>query len=192
MILRTVSGWLAVLLTGVGLAVTWSGCTGTFVLNQTAERTGNITIQIINDTPYRASCSFGGWNALDRGDDAGVGLAQIRLAALTVTQTAELDCNRDFAIGTQEYYDRVVETKVFEGATFDPESFATVVHFSDAPADSDLAAAPTVGTALGVHWRLGVDYACGDLLLITFVEDPDAEGGFRIDLTVIPADTEDE
>jgi len=80
----------------------------------------------------------------------------------------------------------VIATKTDEATTsFDADSFDTVVHFSAAASDSDAAALPTAGTALGVEKLLGVDYSCADLLVFTFTEDPDAEGGFRVDFEVI-------
>ena len=47
------------------------------------------------------------------------------------------------------------------------------------------AALATAGTAEGIEVRLGVDYACGDQLIFTFVEDAEANGGFRIEYSLL-------
>jgi hypothetical protein len=86
----------------------------------------------------------------------------------------------------------VIETEADLSADeFVPEAFDTVVHFSSAPAGSTGEGLPTQGTAEGIERLLGVDYSCEDQLVFTFVQDPDAPGGFRIDYQVI-VDTRDE
>ena len=42
------------------------GCPDTVMRNLTKERTGNISMQFINNTRYRAAFSFGTWDASDR------------------------------------------------------------------------------------------------------------------------------
>ena len=182
---KTVVSRLAPILLGLGLLASGPGCS-TFWWNQTAERTGSFTVLFINDTPYRASFSYGVWDSLDRNPIGQMEFHQIRVEGhSSATPDDEVTCARNFALGTQELYDRALANDQHETAEFDPDAFDTVVHFSDQPADSDLAAAATVGTAAGFERLLGVDYTCGDQLIFTFVQDPDAEGGFRIDFAVI-------
>jgi hypothetical protein len=178
-----VSGLLA------GLAATSlslvAGCSDTVWRNLTKERTGNISMQFINNTRYRAAFSFGTWDASDR-TPGPVTLQQLRVPANTSSTAATVPCRRNAAVGTKNFVDRVVATKTDQTTTtFDPDSFDKVVHFSAAASDSDAAALPTAGTALGVEKLLGVDYSCADLLIFTFWEDPDAEGGFRVDYEVV-------
>ncbi len=85
----------------------------------------------------------------------------------------------------------MIATNADKTDTFDADAFDTVVHFSSAPSDSNAAALPTEGTALGREVLLGVDYSCADEIIFTFVQDPDAVGGFRIDFEVILDDTQD-
>lgn len=172
---------------GLGLVATGTGCSHELFMYLTQERTGNVTIVFINDTPYRASFSYGGWNSLERNPPGAVNFQQLRLEAKSTHEPVDLACTRDISIATEEFYQRALDRNAHEAVDFDPDAFDTVVHFSDAPVESPLAAAPTVGTALGQTWRLGVDFACGDELIFTFVEDPDAPGGFRIDFAVIRA-----
>jgi len=178
-----VSGLLAGL--AAGSLSTVAGCPDTVWRNLTKERTGNISMQFINNTRYRAAFSFGTWDASDR-TPGPVTLQQLRVPANSSSTAATVPCRRNAAVATKDFVDRVIATKTDEATTsFDADSFDTVVHFSAAASDSDAAALPTAGTALGVEKLLGVDYSCADLLVFTFTEDPDAEGGFRVDFEVI-------
>jgi hypothetical protein len=86
---------------------------------------------------------------------------------------------------------RVLDTDGDSAATFNPDAFVEGVNFSSAPLGSDADALPTAGTAEPVEVLLGVDYTCNDQLIFTFVEDPAARGGFRIEFSVI-RDAEDD
>jgi len=174
-----------VILLAVGALL--QGCVN-LVLNQTAELTGNVSILFINDTPYRASFSYASWNSLDRDPPGTINFRQLRLAPYASNGPVTLTCARNVAIGTEEMYQRVIDTEANQTATFDPDAFDTVVHFSDQPADSELAAIATVGTAVGSEKLLGVHFECGDELIFTFVEDPDVPGGFRVDYALIKAE----
>lgn len=162
-----------------------AGC-GSVWLNLTKEKTGTISFVFINDTEYRASFSYGTYDAWDRSPPGAVTLQQIAVAPHTTTAPQSVTCRRNAAVATQEFVDRVLATDADRNlTTFEPDRFDSVVHFSSAPADSDAADLPTQGTAAGREVLLGIDFSCGDQLVFTFVEDPDAEGGYRIDFEVI-------
>jgi hypothetical protein len=168
-----------------GLAVLSAGCAD-LIAYLIEERSGNITVSFINDTPYRAAFTFGTYDSLQRDLPRGdVDLGQRRLAAMDSTGDITLSCRRDFAIGTDELVQRLIDTEANLGTGFDNDAFDTVVHFSSAPSDSDAAALPTAGTAEGRAVRLGVDFTCGDLLIFTFVEAPDKPGGFAIQFRLV-------
>ncbi len=162
-----------------------AACTGNLIANLTEERSGEITVIIINNTPYRAAFTFGGYDALDRDPPGEVSLEQQRVEAYVSTTPITLPCNRNTAIGTEALIQRAIDTDADEEDEFDADAFAAVVHFSSAPADSDAAALPTVGTAEGREVRLGVDYACGDQLIFTLLEDATAAGGFRVEFDLL-------
>ncbi len=168
------------------------GCPSWFGSYFTAERTGNISFQFINNTPFRASFSYGTWDALDRNPPGDATLLQLRLAPGTSSTVSTAPCRRDAAVGTQAFVDRVIATRADETDNFDPDAFQTVVNFSSAPADSAAAALPTEGTAQGRALLIGPDYSCADRLIFTFVQDPQAAGGFRIDYEVIKDQLRDE
>ena len=181
-------GSAAVALAGAFVLVSFGGCLApSFLLNQTAERTGNLTFDFVNNTRYRASFTFGVYDALDH-TPGGVSFNQTRLEAGLSAISTGTQCARNAVVGTQEFLDRVLATDADETDDFDPDAFSAVVNFSSAPADSDIAALPDVGTANGIELLLGVDYSCDDRIVFTFEEDPDAPGGFRIDFLVIQDD----
>lgn len=159
--------------------------------NLTEELTGNVTVVFTNTTDARASFTFGSYDPLQLDPPAAANTQQTRLEANTVSGTFTVLCRRTVAIATQDLVDRVVATNGDDAAGFDREAFNAEVNFSNAPADSDAAALPTVGVALGREVRVGVDFKCGDQLNFTFVRDDAAEGGFRIDFSVIPSEPED-
>ncbi|MBW7906292.1 MAG: hypothetical protein LC135_04575 [Phycisphaerae bacterium] len=161
------------------------GCSSQFLANQTEDRTGNIEVVFINNTPYRAVLSMGSFDSLDRNPPGPVQFQQLRIEGFTTTAVGNFPCRRVFAIATPELLRRVLDTDTDQSAGFDIDAFNDVVHFSAAPADSELATAPTAGTAAPREVRLGVDFSCADRLFFTLQEDPSAPGGFRIDYTVI-------
>lgn len=165
---------LAVLLAGQG------GCIPSIFLNQTKQRTGNITIQFVNNTPYTAVFSYGTYDAWDNTPGLAT-LEQLRLAPNTSSTPTTVTCRRNAAVGTQDFVNRITLLGTDTFASFDPDAFSTVVQFSAAPTGSSAAGLPTAGTAVGQNRLLGVDYSCGDQLVFKFFVDPDATGGFRID-----------
>jgi hypothetical protein len=161
-----------------------SGCLQTIVLNQTKERTGDIGMVFVNTTAADAGFTYATWDQWDHSPGT-INMQQISVPAFTSSAAVTLACARNAAIGTQNLVTRVLDTKADVTDTFVPELFDTVVHFTQAGADSSAANLPTAGTANGVELLLGVDYSCADEIVFTFVEDADAPGGFRIDSEVI-------
>jgi hypothetical protein len=176
-------GFLAGLV--AALAALTGGCTGDFLSNLIEERSGNISVIIINNTPYRASFTIGAYDALALNPVTAPDLDQRRVEAMTSTAPFNLNCVRNVAIGTAELVERVIETEGDLANGFDQDAFSEFVNFSSAPIDDEAAALPTIGTADGLEVFLGVDFACGDQLIFTFQEDATAPGGFRIDYSVL-------
>ena len=174
-----VAATLAAVMAGVFAGL--GGCGTATLLNQTKERTGNVTMVFFNNTPYTASFSYGTWDEWDRSPGA-VSLQQLRLAPNSSSSATSVTCRRNAAVATQAFYNRVIWTKTDQNTSnFDPEAFDVVIHFSAAPSGSDTQGLPTVGTAQGSEKLLGVDYSCADQLVFKFFQDPDAPGGFRVD-----------
>lgn len=183
----TTGKWVGVAGLAFGLAAGFGGlgCTKTLLLNLTKERTGNITVVFVNDTPYTASFSYGTWDAWDKTPGT-VNMQQLRLAARTTSDAGTLPCARNMSIGTPEFIARAIATKADESVTdFDPDAFTEVVNFSSGDEGTGTGGLATEGTAAGIEKLLGADYSCADQLIFTFVQDPDAPGGFRIDFEVI-------
>lgn len=168
-----------------------AGCPGDFLANLIEERSGRISVIIVNNTAYRASFTLGGYDALVRNPPSAPELEQQRIEATTTTSAITLDCVRNIAIGTEALVERVIETEGHLAAGFDDDAFSELVHFSSAPIDDEAAALPTEGYAEGREVRLGVDFACGDELIFTLEQDGAATGGFRIDYTVLRTEDTD-
>ena len=160
------------------------------VRNNVAFRAGNLNFIFVNDTPFRASFTFGVYDALDKAQGSVV-TEQLRVEANSTTDPQQLACRRNAVIGTQELINRSIEADFEDDAAFDLDAFSVLVSFSSAPADDAAAGLPTQGTALGRNMLLGVDFDCGDRLIFTFVESPDSPGGFRIDFAAVPIDDDD-
>lgn len=182
----TMSGALA-----AAALLTAPGCgSPDFFANNITLRTGSVNLQFINNTDFRAAFTFGVYDGLNLSPGA-VSAQQTRVEPRTASDLEQLACRRVTVLGTRELIDRAVDADFEDGADFDRDAFVVVINFSDAPADDPAAAQPTVGFAAGKAVLLGVDYNCGDRLIFTFEQDPDAPGGFRVDFANLPADDDD-
>ena len=159
--------------------------TGDFFIQQTKKIDGQIGVIFSNSTAYNVSFSWGTWNDLDRRTPRPVELDQLRVNPNETLPVRGLACARDLAIGTEEFVDWVWLSDEPDADGFELELVNATVSFSDADGGTPAADLPTVGTAAGLHLRVGLDYSCDDQILVTFLEDPDAAGGFRMDYTVI-------
>lgn len=177
----------------VGLAVTVcvlgtalsAGCTDSSLFrNLVAPVAGDVAFIFVNDTPHRAVFSFGTYNDLDRSPGA-VNFEQLRLEAHTTSELVVVTCARNAAIGTEGFVTRVLATDADDRPDFDPDAFHEWVGFSSFPTGSTGAGLADAGYAEGLEVLLGYDFSCGDQLIVTFVEDETAPGGFRIDFTVL-------
>lgn len=177
---------------GVGLlALSLAGCTPDIIANQTEERSGDVSVLLINNTDARALLTFGAFDSLNRNPPGQVALQQRILEARTSLDPITLACARNVAFGTQELLERIRDTDADNTANFIPEAFVEGVFFSSAPLGSEAEALPTAGTAEAFEARLGVDYSCGDRLVIRFEADEAAPGGFRVEFSVIRDEEDD-
>src|SRR5436189_119278 len=92
-------GWQA-LIAAVALIIC-SSCDGPLYRNQTAIRRGNVNFQFYNKTPYRASFSFGTYDALDLNPPGPVTLEQIQVTGNATSATVQVPCRRNAAVATQ-------------------------------------------------------------------------------------------
>lgn len=176
----------------LALAAPPTGCTPDQILHNTEEISGDVTVQFINNTPFRAAFSFGSYNSLDRSPPGEPSFEQLRVEGNTTSQAVTVTCRRTVVVGTEEFIERVLLTEADEDAAdFDADAFSENVNFSSADPNSASAALPTVGTARGREALAGLDFRCGDRLIFIFEQDAAAPGGFRVDLQVIPTDADD-
>jgi len=175
------------LIAAAALSVTLlGGCAPTLIPHLIEERSGNVTVLIINNTSARAVMSLGSWDSLDRDPPAVITIQQPRVESRMSSPPITLPCRRNIAIGTDELVQRARDTNVDANAGFNLEAFVPVVNFSNAPNGSTGQDLPSAGTAAGIEVRLGVDFTCGDQLIFTLEDDPNSPGGFRVDFIVLP------
>lgn len=181
--------WVAGL--AAGLFVLACGCDGTAVAYLFEERQGNVRVQIINNTGFRALITFGAWDALDRNPPSAPVVQQQRIEAHTSTTALTIQCRRNLAINTPSLIERIRDTNVDRSQNLDEDLLNDSVFFSSAPSGSPGGTLPTAGTAEGIEVRLGVNYTCEDLLIFTLVEDAAAPGGFRIEFRRVQDEEDD-
>lgn len=155
-----------------------------------------IIVGFVNNTPFRAIFTFGGYNTLDD-DSVPTLFGQLRLEGNTSSAQLNQPCRKVFSVGGDELI-RLIELNSNSPTinVNDPDALIRGVNFSSAPANDPLAAEPTEGTAVGLDRLVGVDFTCErtssqqatgtGLLIFTFEQDAMAPGGFRIDYMFIP------
>lgn len=162
------------------LSVLIASCTPSAFLNLTVTRRNNIQIGFINNTPFRANFTFGGYDVLDSATVPVFGQLRVNGNSAAATQTQA--CRRTFSLGGAE----LIRLITVQNLTVnDQPVLHTDVFFSSAPANDPLAAAPTEGTANGMVLQDGVDYLCQGVLTFAFEQDAAAPGGFRVDYIFI-------
>ncbi|MCA9243584.1 MAG: hypothetical protein KDA32_06495 [Phycisphaerales bacterium] len=164
------------------------GCNAALIRNLTEESQGNVSVQFINNTPFRAVFSFATYDAFDRNPPGPMDFRQQAVEANSSTAPTNLICGRNLAVGTQALIDRAILTGEQSQAGFNSQQFNAVVNFSSAAAGTAAENLPTAGTADGLEARLGLDYSCGDLAIFIFEQDPNEPGGFRIRYDLIQND----
>lgn len=167
-----------------------NGCGGS--PNLTSPLDDPITVAVVNRTPYRAIFTMGAMNQLD--ENTVPEFLNVRLESQEndpdflgvdafVTQRG---CYRAAMLGAQELINQIREQARKGLVTVEDEQAMVVgVNFSDAPEGSPDETNPTVGTAEPLTALQGIDYPCGSMVIFTLEEDPEAEGGFRIDVGTV-------
>src|SRR5262245_59399429 len=167
----------------LSLAALVSSCTPSAFLNLTVTRRGNIQIGFVNNTPFRANFTFGGYDVTDQATVPVFG--QLRVEGNTTAATQTQACRRTFSIGGAE----LIRLITVQGLTVnDAPVLHQDIYFSNAPAGDPLAAAPTEGTAQQIVQLDGIDYQCSGVLVFAFMQNAMAPGGFETQYTfVLPA-----
>ena len=152
-----------------------------------------VQVAFINNTPFRAIFSFGGYNSLDQ-ETRPTTSRQLRLEGNATSADFNQPCLQVFSVGGDELIRLIREFEADPNVNVtDQRALVNGVNFSGAPLGDPLEAEPTEGTALGSVVLSGVDFNCertdileitgASLLLFTFEQDAAAPGGFRIDVS---------
>ena len=155
-----------------------------------------MSVGFINNTPFRAIFTFGGYDQLDQ-EGLPILSGQLRLEGNATSAQIGQPCRKTFSVGGDELILRIERNREDPNiAVTDEQALVRGVNFSGAAIGDPLEAEPTEGTALGLDRLLGIDFSCGrtdivqttgtGLLLFTFVQDAASPGGFRIDYQFIP------
>lgn len=155
------------------------------------------TIQVgfVNNTPFRAIFTFGGYDPINK-DAVPTNFGQLRLEGNTASAPQPQPCRKVFSVGDDELIRLINLNRHSPQINItDEQALVRGVNFSSAPAGDPLAAEPTEGTAEPKIVQNGNDFTCQRIdirqqtgtgvLIFTFVQDPAAVGGFRIDFSFI-------
>ena len=176
----------------VALLAAMSSCTATALLNLTAP-TGifvgpngqvvprNLRVSFINNTPFRAVCTFGTYDPLDK-NTSPTNFGQLRLESGATSPVQNQPCRKVLSVGGEELI-RLIQVRNL--TVNDEHALVDGTNFSGAPLGDPLEAAATEGTAVGRVDRAGVDYDCESVIVYSFEQDAAAPGGFRIDANVV-------
>ncbi|HNO79620.1 MAG TPA: hypothetical protein PKN33_16340 [Phycisphaerae bacterium] len=176
-----------------------SGCGLDGLLSLTASLGGNVAGQrgnaevlFINNTPFRAIFVFGAYDNLDR-DTQPTLLSfssdpdTLNLEGNSETTIQQVQCSRVFSIGGEGLLARAQEN--LDEAALENVPLIEGVYFSSAEVGDDDADEPNEGIAPPLDSNIGADFECGALLIYRLEFDEDGPERFRIDLTVVPAES---
>jgi len=181
------------------VATACASCTEDVYLNLTSplgdgDQVGSrsdFSATFVNNTPYRAIFTVAAFNHFnqqavpndvqqfaDGQDDTAV------LEGNTAAGPFTFQCNRALSIGGIQMLERLVDSAV-DPSQLNQDALMTGVGFSAAALGDPLATLPTEGTADPLDIWQGSAFQCESLIVVTFEQDPNAPGGFRIDYDVI-------
>ncbi|GJM27240.1 MAG: hypothetical protein DHS20C16_36550 [Phycisphaerae bacterium] len=157
-----------------------------------AGQRGNADVLFINNTPFRAIFVFGAYDNLDRDTQPNLlsfssDAATLNLEGNTETVIQQVQCARVFSIGGEGLLTRAQAN--LDEAALENVPLIDGVHFSSADVGEEDADAPIEGIAQPLDSNIGPDFECGSLLIYRMEFDDTGPERFRVDLTVIPAES---
>jgi hypothetical protein len=181
-----------------GVAVLCVSCTEDLYRNLTSPlgegqvgSRGSVSATFVNNTPFRAIFTVATFNHFDQNSipstpeqfaDGSDGTNQ--LEGNSAVGPFTFQCDRALSIGGIQMLERLTDS-TDDLSTLNEDALATGVGFSAAAVGDNLATLPTEGTAEPLDVWQGAEFQCESLIVITFEQDPNAPGGFRIDHEVI-------
>jgi hypothetical protein len=156
----------------------------------TAGQRGNTQVVFINNTPFRAIFSFGGFDDLDTESEPtllqfGSSDTTGDLEGNTQSDVLTIPCARLYSIGSTRLIAQVRST--IDEANIEEAALVYGVNFSSAAVDDDDADAATEGKAAPLESRIAADFECGALLIYRFEINDAGPDEFVVELTIIPA-----
>lgn len=159
---------------------------------------GTIQVIIENNTPFRALFTYGVFDNTDeRSTPAFLQFSpDSNLIAANSSATLEgntnsgvvvLPCARVFSVGSRSLINLIALNPGDRSDRIDAAALLDGVGFTDADLTSAAAATPNQGFAPGFEARLGVDFNCDSLLLISLEFNDLGPDAFRVLIHVIPS-----
>lgn len=180
-----------------GLIVSGCGLAGLSQLTASlggdvAGQRGNADVLFINNTPFRAIFVFGAYDNLDSDTQPTLlsfssNASTLNLEGNTETTIQQVQCARVFSIGGQGLLTRA--TANLDEAALVDVPLVEGVHFSSAAVGDEDADAPIEGIAQPLDSNIGPDFECGSLLIYRMEFDDGGPERFRVELTVVPAES---
>lgn len=174
----------ALLVAGCSLAPTAS------LGGDTAGDRGTIRVLFINNTAQTAVFTAGTFDLLDEFTAPTIVQFGFSDAAVTLPPESEsaigsLPCARVFSVGGSRLLTLVGANA--DATSLVPESTIFGVDFYTEAEDDATAAPVAVGSSAAFDTQLGVDFACGALLIVRFEINDVGDAPFRVDFDLIPA-----
>lgn len=159
---------------------------------------GTIQVVIENNTPFRAVFTYGVFDNTDeRSTPAFLQFSpESNIIAANSSATLEgntnsgvvvLPCARVFSVGSRSLINLIDLNPGDQSDRIDADALIDGVGFTDADLTSDAAATPNQGFARGFEARLGVDFNCDSLLLVSLEFNDVGADAFRVRMKVIPS-----
>jgi len=157
-----------------------------------AGQRGNADVLFVNNTPFRAIFVFGAYDNLDRDTQPSLlsfssNANTLNLEGNTETTIQQVQCSRIFSVGGTGLLTRA-QANLDEAALTDVP-LVEGVQFSSAAVGDDDADAPTEGIAPPLDANIGADFECGALLIYRMEFSDIGPERFRVELTVVPAES---
>lgn len=157
-----------------------------------AGQRGNADVLFINNTPFRAIFVFGAYDNLDLDTQPTLlsfssNANTLNLEGNTESSIQQVQCSRVFSIGGEGLLARAAAN--LDETALEDVPLIEGVHFSSAAATDEDADAPNEGVAPSLDANIGPDFECGALLIYRMEFDDNGPERFRIELTVVPAES---
>ncbi len=159
---------------------------------------GTFRVFIENNTPFRAIFTYGSFDNTDErttpaffqftpNSQIVAPGSSVTLEGNTNSGVVTFPCARVFSMGSRSLISLVQENPGTFATQIEQDGLIDGIGFSDIPPNADVAAQPNQGFAAGYEARLGADFNCGSLLVLSLEFNETGANRFRVNATVFPS-----